>query len=113
MTLVRGAAGFTTTAGARGAERLCSTDRLSRSTTSGALLGAETGVLLGSLWASVPMAGAATAADAGASRCCLKLLTRSAPAAEALTQTVSAMHTDTQRGRSLGAVAALAATSAS
>ncbi len=91
---------------ARGSTCLCSTDKLSSATTSGALLIGEGGGALGRLAAAVFTTTAGTALLVSGCRCCFKLRTSEAPAAEAVMQTTNAMHADTQRGRSLSPSAA-------
>lgn len=88
----------------RGGVCLCSTDKLSSDTTSGALLGAESGCGLGCFSTLAFSFGADTALAASAWGFfgCFKLRTSEAPAAEAVTHTINAMPMDTQRGRSLG-----------
>lgn len=95
---------------ARGIERLRSTDKLSTSTTFGALLGAVGDCSTAGFWAPTFTMAVAVVVAVAAAACalgrCFKLRTSDAPAAEAVTQTTSAMHADNQRGRSLNVSAA-------
>src|SRR6478735_6328758 len=87
----------------RGTARLRSTERLSTSTTCGALLGADCASSTAGFTADMCTTGAVaeTAAAACALGRCFKLRTREAPAADAVTHTTSAIQAETQRGRSL------------
>lgn len=85
----------------RGTACFRSTDRLSTSTTSGALLGSVGGSLTGlTVELGVAAADRESAGTAWVLGRCLKLRTNEAPAADAVMQTTSAMHAETQRGRS-------------
>jgi hypothetical protein len=78
-----------------------STDKLSSSTTTGALLAAGAGGSLACLSLTAFTVGAGATIVAGACGFgCFKLRTSEAPAADAVTHTTKAIHAESQRGRS-------------